>query len=159
MNMVADAVYLCDPTDVMDHVARGLYQLSGYVLRGLPAGWEVKQDMEAFLKTVSFTYNGETVNPRPWPMGRNGPPIFEGMPDFATVNDSGGGLTMPVESTSTDRNAARQAAFFSFAKQEHQFGHLIPLVSDDYEGTFKQSNVMLWPALPPDAIGIFLFCT
>jgi len=31
MNMVADAVHLCDPTDVMDHVARGLYQMSGYV--------------------------------------------------------------------------------------------------------------------------------
>jgi hypothetical protein len=156
MNMVSDAVHLCDPTDVMDHVARGLYQLSGYVFRGLPAGWEVKQDIDAFLKTVTFTYNGETMNPRPWPMGRSGPPIFEGMPAFATVNNSSECLTMPVGSTSTDRNSARQAAFFSFAEQEHQFARLIPLVSNEYEGAFERSKVVLGPATP-DAIGIFPF--
>jgi hypothetical protein len=53
MNIVADVVHLCDPTDVVDHISRGIYQLAGYVFCGLPPDWKVQQDVEAFLKTIS----------------------------------------------------------------------------------------------------------
>ena len=153
MNVVADGVYLSDPADVVDHVTRGLYQFSSYVLRGLPPGWKVKQDLEVFLRTVTFTYEGQTVNPRPWPLGRDGPPLFEGMPGFNVDDSSGAGAT---SSTSTDRNRNRQAAFFKFAEQEHKAGRLIPLVAEDYKGPFNPSALVLDPIVPTDAIGLLL---
>jgi len=155
MNVVADAVHLCDPTDVMDHISHGLYQLSSYVFRGLPPGWEIRQDVDAFLKSVTFKYDGETVNPRSWPLGRNGPPIFEGMSHLETIHDSGGDVTTGVVSTSTDRNLARQKAFLDFAEQEHNFGHLIPLVSEDYVDTFDCSAVALGSTAPSASMGNF----
>jgi hypothetical protein len=145
MNIVADAVYLSDPTDVVDHVSRGLYQLSNYVLRGLPRGWQVNHDLDAYLKTITFIHEGKIVNPRPWPLGRNGPPIFEGMSNSVlATNESGSNETVP-DSTSTDRNLARQSTFMDFAEQEHNAGRLIPLVAEDYNGIFDRSTVDLGP--------------
>jgi hypothetical protein len=50
----------------------------------------------------------------------------------------------------TERNTARQVAFFNFAEQEHNFARLIPLVAGDYKGTFGLSTIPLGPAVQLD---------
>jgi hypothetical protein len=147
MNIVADVVHLCDSADVVDHVSCGLYQLAGYVFRGLPSDWKVQQDVEAFLKTISFKHKGISLNPHEWPLSHDGPLIFEHLKGSLEVVESSDDGHMMVISK---RNIARRAAFFNFAEQEHNFARLIHLMAGNYNGTFDHSTIQLGPAVQVD---------
>jgi hypothetical protein len=126
----------CNLIDVVDNIGHEFYQLVGYVFHELPSDWEVQQDVKAFLKTISFKHKSMSLNLCEWPLGHDGPSIFEHLEgSLEVVENSDDGHMMAI----SERNIIRQAAFFNFAQ-------LIPLVVGDYKSTFDRSTLQLGPA-------------